>query len=132
MSEKKSRRRFLADLLFLGGGLTAASLVAGEVLREKSSVRDSESSSEKLIQFETVAEPPKRRSTPGSENESGSVDCDSKFVRGEITDRDPFAKDGEKYEPKNYDPKPLNPVYGGVQLPQVDGDTEFPPLSVKE
>ncbi|MCA9780500.1 MAG: hypothetical protein KC800_27440 [Candidatus Eremiobacteraeota bacterium] len=120
----------MADLLFLGGGLTAASLVAGEVLREKSPVI--EQPSEQLTRCETVAEPPKRRSTPGYENESGIVDCDSTFVRGEITDRDPFAKDGEKYEPnvvgrlrpasvqKNYDPKPINPVYGGVQLPRVE------------
>lgn len=34
--EKKSRRRFLADLLFMGGGITAAALLAKSISSEPS------------------------------------------------------------------------------------------------
>lgn len=98
MSDKRSRRRFLADLLFLGGGLTAASLVAGTVLRESSStVVDSEQVTE------PSSPPPSTSSEPVAAGEMEIPDsdfadqeCENKPNRPQLTERDPFSKGGDE------------------------------------
>lgn len=100
MSDKRSRRRFLADLLFLGGGLTAASLVTGTVLRESSST-----GVEPEIVTKPSTPPPSTSSDPVAAGEMEIPDsdfgdpkpeCENTPERPQLTERDPFSKGGDE------------------------------------
>ena len=117
MSERKSRRRFLADLLFLGGGLTAASLVAGTVLRESSST---------VVEPALFSDPPHpplsnepiaagEMEIPDSDFTDQKSECETqpdKPQKPQLTERDPFSQGGEDTPPVS---KGAVPAYDNIE-----------------
>ncbi len=104
MSEKKlKRRRFLADLLFAGGGLTAAAFLAKAGLGSDDGVSDPiECGPEQPLPG--MAAPPKQVPDP------------------------PPSLDGEPAPPAEPEPN----LAGNVQIIEVDGDVAYPEEGCRE
>ena len=109
MSEKapKTRRRFLADLLFLGGGVTAASLLARSTLLDSGETTPAPASTPDVAiekPFPLSDEPMAAggMEIPDSDFVDQKPECETqtdKPQKPQLTERDPFSKDGDEAPP---------------------------------
>lgn len=93
----KSRRRFLADMLFLGGGATAAALLANSL----GSGPEQVASTPAKTPAPKVCEEPKKmqpnsRPEPAVDGEFELQQCEEQEPKPVMVDRDPFAKQPPK------------------------------------
>lgn len=113
---QKSRRRFLADILFMGGGLTAAALLAKTV----SQPEPSSSPIPLSTPARTTPAQPVTQQSPAPVAEGEMVMPDGDYAMPECESSEPVPE-GRMVAPP---PQEAPPIKGKVKMPEVETNHE--------